>query len=191
MVLLKLIAMWLLLLLCLPFLSLSRSNKLIEFSKELSKNEAAMKRLSSHRTTSYNLTYGLGRTSKSMFVSVFQTIPFTLNMDKSISSNVRHVFMILVSYYCDVTNKVLVEHLEYSCTSDNLFFMKALFKKRFLPRKNLLAMLSDSASTIRSTVTSLETKLRGNLAQQVLNRDAESCHHMRNIRYSHYFLIIF
>lgn len=89
-------------------------------------------------------------------------------MDKSISSNVRHVFMILVSYYCDVTNKVLVEHLEYSCTSDNLFFMKALFKKRFLPRKNLLAVLSDSASTIRGTVTGLETKLRGNLAQQLL-----------------------
>ena len=104
-------------------------------------------------------------------------------MDKSISSNVRHVFMILVSYYCDVTNKVLVEHLEYSCTSDNLFFMKA--------RKNLLAVLSDSASTIRGTVTGLETKLRGNLAQQLLNRDVESCHHMRNIRHSHYFFIIF
>ena len=112
-------------------------------------------------------------------------------MDKSISSNVRHVFMILVSYYCDVTNKVLVEHLEYSCTSDNLFFMKALFKKRFLPRKNLLAVLSDSASTIRGTVTGLETKLRGNLAQQLLNRDVESCHHMRNIRHSHYFFFIF
>ena len=47
--------------------------------------------------------------------------------------------------------------------------------------KNLLAVLSDPASTMCGTVLGLETKLRGNLAPHLLDIDGESCHHMHNI----------
>lgn len=45
--------------------------------------------------------------------------------------------------------------------------MKALFKKRALPWKNLVAALSDSASTMRGTITCLEKKLIDNLVQHL------------------------
>ena len=50
--------------------------KLIELSKEFSKDKAALKRLKMHRTTApCKLTYGLGETCKSMLVSALQKRP--------------------------------------------------------------------------------------------------------------------
>ena len=59
--------------------------------------------------------------------------------------------------------------------------MKALFEKRTLPWKNLVAVLLDPVSAMRGTVASLETKLIVNLAPHLLDIDGESCHHMHNI----------
>ena len=64
---------------------------------------------------------------------------------------------------------------------EQFFVINALLEKRTLPRKNLLAVLSDSASKICGMVTGLETKLRGYLALHLLDIDGESCHHMYNI----------
>ena len=61
------------------------------------------------------------------------------------------------------------------------FAMKALIHKRTLPLENLLAVLSDSSSTMCGTVTDLEMKLRGNLAPHLLDINGRSFHHMHNM----------
>ena len=104
-------------------LSLTMFDKLIAVPKELCKDEATLKRLKMHRTTaSYKLAYGLSQTFQKVLVSTLQSIPFSLNMDESSSSNVCHVFTILVAYFSEICHDIVVEHLAsldvQSCTRE-------------------------------------------------------------------------
>ena len=68
-------------------LSLSLSESSIELVKELSKDEAAMKRLHMHRTTaSYKLTYGLDLNWQNELTNILCETAFSLNMGESTSS---------------------------------------------------------------------------------------------------------
>ena len=121
-------------------LSFSLSESLIELAKEVSEDEAALKRLHMHKTTtSYKLTYGLGLIWKNELTNILRETPFSLNMDVSTSSNTKHVYTILVSFY-----NAKVENV---------------FSTRETPFEKLITMLADSASTMRGLVFGLETKL--------------------------------
>ena len=66
-----------------------------------------------------------------------------------------------------------------SCTSEKLYVATVnLFQNHEIPWKNLLAMLSDSASTMRGKIAGLETEVWDNVAEHLLD---ESCHHIHNI----------
>ena len=168
-------------------LSLSISEGLVELAQELAKDESALKRVKLHRTTSsYKLVHGLGLTWRTELLEKLRITPFSLNMDESSSTNSKHVFTILVSFYNASTKSIAVEHLGSvdvpSCTSDNLFVeTKKLFQVYNLPWKILLAILSDSASTMRGKISGLETLIRNSVAPHMLDIDGESCHHMHNI----------
>ena len=69
-----------------------------------------------------------------------------------------------------------------SCTSNNIFAaVKDLFDKKGLSWEKLLAVLADSASTMRGKISGVETLIRQNVAPHLLDIDGESCHHMHNI----------
>ena len=168
-------------------LSFSMSQRIIDLAKELCKDRPALQKLNMHRTTaSYKLIYGLGKTVHEQLTEKLRTTPFSMNMDESTSSNTKHVYTVLVSYYNSDSNEIAVEHLGSidvpSCTSKNLFReTKKLIEGNNIPWKKLIAMLSDSASTMRGTVTGLETRIRSSVAPHLLDIDGESCHHMHNI----------
>ena len=91
------------------------------------------------------------------------------------SSNVCNVFTILVGYFSERHNGIVVENLRSldvpSCTSENLFStLKDMFK----------SVLSDSASTMRDTVNGVEMKIRNEVTPNLLDVDGEFCHHMPN-----------
>ena len=168
-------------------LSFNTCEGLVELAKELAKDEAALKRVKMHRTTaSYKLVYGLGLTWRNELISCLKITPFSLNMDESTSTNTKHVFTILVSYYNSSTNNIAVDHLASvdvpSCTSENLYTeVTKIFEEHDLPWEKLLAILSDSASTMRGKVSGLETLIRQSVAPHLLDIDGESCHHMHNV----------
>ena len=168
-------------------LSLSLSESLIELAKELSKDEAALKRLHMHRTTaSYKLTYGLGLTWQNELTNILRETPFLLNMDESTSSNNKHVYTILVSFYNPKVENIVVEHLGSinvpPCTSEYLYRETLkIFSTREIPLEKLIAMLADSASTMRGSVSGLETKLQTTVAPHLIDINGESCQHMHNI----------
>ena len=107
-------------------------------------------------------------------------------MDESTSSNTKHVYTILVSFYNHQVENIVVEHLGSidvsSCTSENLYRETVkIFSTREIPFKKLIAVLADSASTMRGSVSRLEGKLRATVAPHLIDIDDESCHHMHNI----------
>ena len=163
------------------------SESLIELAKELSKDEAALKRLHMHRATaSYKLTYGLGLTRQNELTNILRETPFLLNMDESTSSNTRHVYTILVSFYNPKVGNIVVEHLGSinvpSCTCEYLYHETlTIFSTKEIPFEKLIAMLADSASPMCGSVSGLETKLQTTVAPYLIDIDCESFHHMHNI----------
>ena len=90
------------------------------------------------------------------------------------------------SYYKTVVENIIVEHLGSvdvpCCTSENLYEETVhLLEKNEIPFNMILAVLADSASTMRGKVSGLEVKMRENVAPQLLDIDGESCHHVQNI----------
>ena len=93
-------------------LSFSITGSLIELVKEIAEDEAVMKCLHMHRTTaSYKLSYGLALSWKQELVAHLKVTPFSLNMDESTSSNTKHVYTVLCSYYNSAVENIVVEHL--------------------------------------------------------------------------------
>ena len=146
-------------------LSFSLSENKIQLAKEFSKDEAALKMLHMHRVTaSYKLTYGLGLTWQNELTNILCETPFLLNMDESTSSNTKHTYTILVSFYNPKVENIVVEYPEsisvLSCTSEYLYRETLkMFSTREIPFEKLIAMLADSASTMRGSVSGLETEL--------------------------------
>ena len=106
-------------------------------------------------------------------------------MDESTSTNTKHVFSILVCPYNRTTKRIAVEHLGSvdvpSCTSEtftmkprNCFFITHSWKK-------WIALLADSANTMRGKIPGVGTLIRARDASHRLDIDEESCHHMHNI----------
>ena len=165
-------------------LSLSLS---LSLSLELSKDNPALKKLKMHRTTaSYKLTHGPALVWKNDLIYHMKVVPFSLNMDEPTSTNTKLVFSILVCYYNRTTKRIAVEHLGSvdvpSCTGENLYNeTKKLFLHHSLPWKKLIALLADSANTMRGKISGVETLIRTRDASHLLDIDGESCHHVHNV----------
>ena len=115
-----------------------------------------------------------------------KVVPFSLNMDKSTSTNTKRVFSILVCYYNRTKKRIAVEHLGSvdvpSCTSNNYYSeTKKFFLCHALLWKKLIALLADSANTMQGEVSGIKTLIRTRDASHLLDIDGESCHHMHNV----------
>ena len=120
------------------------SDKLIKLSLELSKDNPALKKLKMHCTTAlYKLTHGFTLVWKNELIDHMKVVPFFKNMDKTATTNTKHVFSILVCHYNRTTKRIAVEHLGSadipSCTSKNLYNeTKKLFLDHSLLWKKLI-----------------------------------------------------
>ena len=106
-------------------------------------------------------------------------------MDKSTSTNTKHVFFILVCYYNRTKKRIAVEHLGSvdvsSCTSNNYYSKtKKFFLRHSLLWKKLIALLAESANTMQGEISGIKSLIRTRDASHLLGIDGESCHHMHN-----------
>ena len=90
----------------------SMSPVLIDLAKELANDKKALNSLSIGRTSaSYQMQYGLKQTMHDQTLSNLGKYPFSMDIDKAMSSNHKKVLAILVSYFDQSHSKVLIEHL--------------------------------------------------------------------------------
>ena len=155
-------------------------------AKEVTKDPKALSRLHMHRTSaSYNLTNGLSKSLHERLVNKLKETPFSMNMDQATSSNLLRVSSVLVSHYSNTTSSVNVEHLAsisvLTVDSEHLFDeLKKLFTLLGIDWKNLMAILSDSASVMHGFKSGLEARVR-EIAPHLIDIDDDACHHMHNI----------
>ena len=119
-----------------------------------------------HRTTaSYKLTLGLSKSLHESLVNKLKETPYYMNLDEATSSNLLRVFSVLFFYYSNTTSSVNVEHLASisvpTVDSEHLFDeLKKLFTRLGIDWKNLMAILSDSASVMCGVKSGLRHELR-------------------------------
>ena len=130
-------------------------------AKEFTKDPKALSRLHMYRTSaSYKLTHGLSKSLHERLMSKLKEMPFSMNLDEA-TSNLLRVFSVLVSYYSNTKSSVNVEQLASISVptddSEHLFDkLKKLFTRLGIDWKNLMAILSDSASVMRGVKSGLE-----------------------------------
>ena len=134
-------------------------------AKEFTKDLKAVSRLHMHRTSaSYKLTLGLSKSLHESLVNKLKETPFSMNLDEA-TSNLLRVFSVLVFYYSNTTSSVNVEYLTSisvpTVDSEHLFDeLKKLFTRLGIDWKNLMAILSDSASVMCGVKSGLNHELR-------------------------------
>ena len=93
-------------------LSYSVVSKVIELSKKLAQDPAALDKLSMDRTTaSYKLWFGLANTMNELTLEAIRSSFFSLNLDESTSNKKKTVLWVLDSYYAPEFDKVSMHHL--------------------------------------------------------------------------------
>ncbi|XP_060782423.1 uncharacterized protein LOC132889689 [Neoarius graeffei] len=167
-------------------LPLTMAPALIDLAKELAKDKKALDNLSMDRTTaSYRIRHGLSKTFLEETINNIRSSPFSLNIDESTSNSNKRVLAILVSYYSEKNEKVLLEHLAsievVKVDSESLYnVILDLFDKYDIPWSNLISILMDSCAVMRGSKSGLETRIRQNKAPHLLNIDGDICHHVHN-----------
>lgn len=167
-------------------LPLSVTSGIIKLAQELAKDPKALAELSMDRTSaSYKLTHGVKKTILDEVLEEIRNVPFSLNIDEATSKTNKRVLGVLVSYWSEKHERMVVQHLAalelISVTAESLFSaLDGLFERMNLPWDNLVSILMDSCAVMRGSKNGLEKKIRDRRAPHLLDIDGDSCHHLHN-----------
>lgn len=158
---------------------------LIEFAKHMARDPVALDSLSMERTSaSYKFTFGLAKTLQEDLVSEVASARFySLNLDEAMSSNHQKVLAVLISFFSEAHQKVVIQHLgSLSLTRvDSCSVVSALedlLSKNGLKWERCLSILMDSCNVMRGKKNGVEARLRNTVAPHLLDIDGDSCHHI-------------
>ncbi|KAF8785785.1 hypothetical protein HNY73_011290 [Argiope bruennichi] len=135
-------------------LSVNVAPNLIELCKQLRRDQTALNSLEMSRTAAcYKMKYGLAKTIKENIIKTLKETPFSLNLDESTSNAQESILAILVQFYDNNQNEVVVHHFASlkmeSCNSEAVF--KAVVntvEDNNIPWANLISVLMDSCNTM-------------------------------------------
>ena len=158
----------------------------IELANEMMRDPLAAKKFKLSRTVaSYKLRDGLAKGLEEELIEKLKKCFFSLNLDEATSLTHHKILTLLVSYFCHLKKEIVVEHL----TSLNLPIINSLkvydavetfFRSNELPWNHLLSTLMDSCGVMRGVKNGFETKLRDQVAPNLLDIDSDACHHIHN-----------
>ena len=163
-------------------LSFTRTGKIIDIAKELSKDCKALNRIQlSSNTASYKIKFGLARFIEDKLISNFQETFFF----NTVKQQVIHYKKSLVSFFCEEKKEVAVRHLVSlnmpSVTTDDIYnALVSLFDEKKIPWEHCLASLMHSCNVKRGGKKNLEKKLRKTVCPNLLEINGDSCHHIHN-----------
>ncbi|GFQ79268.1 uncharacterized protein TNCT_611591 [Trichonephila clavata] len=137
----------------------------------------------SRTTACYKRKYGLAKTIKENIIKTLKETPFSLNLDESTSNAQESILAILVQFYDNNQNEVVVHHFASlkmeSCNSEAVFKAVVNTIEDNIPWANLISVLMDSCNTIVEK-KGVETRLRSNKAPHLLDIDGDTCHTANN-----------
>ncbi|GFR27101.1 uncharacterized protein TNCT_508391 [Trichonephila clavata] len=168
------------------YLPFNVAPNLIELCKQLSRDQTALNSLEMSRTIAcYKMKYGLAKTIKENIIKTLKETPFSLNLDESTSNAQESILAILVQFYDNNQNEVVVHHFASlkmeSCNSEAVFkTVVNTIEDNNIPWANLISVLMDSCSTMRGEKKGVETRLRSNKAPHLLDIDGDTCHTANN-----------
>ena len=167
-------------------LSLSMIPALIEFAQEMARDSAALNALHMSRPCgTYKLTDGLAPALKKKLVFDLQRYAFSINLDECTSNANKRVLTVLVSYYSEEAERVVVQHyvsveMIYVNAQSVYQIVTEALEKDGIPANNLVSTLSDSAGYMRGSKSGFETLLRVKLPH-LLDIGGDTCHDIHNI----------
>lgn len=168
-------------------LSLTITPHLIDLAQVLAKDPRALAELSMDRTAvSYKLTHGVKKTIQDDMLEEIRKVPFSLNIDEATSKTYKRILGVLVSYWSEKVERMVVQHLAalelISVNAESLFNkLDELFERMALPWTNLVSILMDSCAVMRGSKNGLEKLIRDRRAPQMLDIDGDSCHHIHHV----------
>lgn len=132
----------------------------------------------------YKLRFGLAKTAMEKLIQDLRSSPFSLNIDEATCFNTKKVLTILVNYQKD--HQIKTHHLASveitKADSETIYnAICAIFEEHQLPWDNLISLLFDSCAVMRGHISGVETRIRTEKAQHLLDVDGDSCHHMQII----------
>ena len=153
-------------------------------------NETTMSRT----MVSYKMTNGIARTYHGRTIASLKKNFFSLNIDESKANNESYetqFLTILVSYYCESLNRIIVEHLASiglkALDSKALYSeLVNIFNDYELDWNKLVSILMDSCNTMRGKKAGFETLIRKGgkdvpaVAEHLIDIDGDACHHFHN-----------
>ena len=168
-------------------LPLGTAKSMIELAQDLAKDPKVLCDLEMGRSSiTYKLKFGVAKTFHSRTIENLKKTHFSLNMDESFSSNDQKVLTILVSYFSNSDNQIVVEHLESISldivNSETVYKeLVNVFEKYKIPWNNLCSILMDSCGVMRGSKKGVETRVRNTVAPHLLDIDGDVCHHLHNV----------
>jgi hypothetical protein len=158
---------------------------IVALCKEMNRDPKALDMLSMSRTTaSYKVVEGHRFVNHKRLIHDMKESKFSVNLDECFSNNNEKVMSVLVSYFSETMQEVVVKHwASEAMTVVNaekvLNVVLELFRKDDIPLAQIISNLSDSTNYMRGKINGYETKLREH-ALQLLDIDGDICHHVRN-----------
>lgn len=167
-------------------MSLSMAPRLVSFAKELAWDASALNKLSvSRASATYKLTYGLAKSMREETIEDLGDNFYSLNMDEATSSNHEKVLTVLISYFSNKRERVVIQHLGsvslLRVTSAQVVdALDKMLNKNGLKWSRCLSILMDSCNVMRGVRSGVEMTIRQEKAPHLLDINGDSCHHIHN-----------
>lgn len=167
-------------------LSYSLTPHIVDLVKTVALDNSALNSLQLSRTTaSYKLKYGLAKTMKDEQIKDLRTSTFSLNIDESKNVSFDSILTVLVQYFSEKENDVVLRHLASvkltACDAEKIYqVLVSIFLENGIPWEHLMSILMDSCNTMRGVNTGVEKRIRDNKATHLLDIDGETCHTANN-----------
>ncbi|KAK5911915.1 hypothetical protein CesoFtcFv8_001842 [Champsocephalus esox] len=136
-------------------LPLSAAPVIVELAQTLALDKPALAHMKLSRTAaSYKMVQGLGHTFSERTFQRIRSSPFSINLDESTSNSNKKVLSILVSYFNQELNHVVVEHLgSIEVLKGTAYHLETalvtFFKDHQIPFSNMVSMMLDSCNVMR------------------------------------------
>lgn len=166
-------------------LAISSAPHLIECTNKISENLCGLSDLNINRTTSTDkLLKGFGAANNHELISEMNISKFPINFYMCISDKNKKVLGILILYFCNLMNEVMVQHsVNIFCNSQHKNPAKLHYgcvHQRWHPLNNIVHNLLNPINYMRGKVYGFETRLR-NAAPPLLDNDDVICHQVHNV----------
>jgi hypothetical protein len=156
----------------------------VKRAKLLAKDPEVLNNITMEMTSaSYKMKYGLARTMRQRTIEMMKMNKFSLNLDEATNVSGVKVVSVLVKYMEE--GRLRCEHLVslplIKADSDSIVnALTGFFKDQKIPWKNCTSILCDSCAVMRGKRSGVETVLRRDHADHLLDIDGDVCHHLHN-----------